>query len=139
MQDKLASTVGFLVAPAVAGTAFALSSPALGGGLSASFSSIAGLSALGYVWALGFTGIFGLPLFLLVRRYWSINLFSSVGGGVMVGLAVAAVLVSGEFFTTRWLSALVEASPFSLVTGALSGAAFWLVRTLCLTKASSEL
>ncbi len=132
VKEPLASTIGFLVAPLVAGVWFALGSPGLGGGINASLSSIAGLSLLGYMYALPLAGMSGLPLFLLVRRFWAITLISSICGGVAVGLVVAALLIPNSTSDLHRLTVLFQALSFPVGAGALSGATFWLVRTLCL-------
>lgn len=125
MNEPLASTIAFLVAPIVAAVACSLGADGLGGGIDAGLMTIAVFSAFFYLFALPIAGMVGLPLFLLVRHYRGISLLTSSVGGAVVGCVAALVLGEGSAPSARFFA-------FMSGTGTLSGATFWLVRYLCM-------
>jgi hypothetical protein len=139
MNEDNASMLGFLAAPLVPGVAFALSSPGLGGGPDAGLGTLAGLSLLGYIFALLFTGLFALPAFLLLRRRGHINLLTSVASGAGVGCLVSvAILLPSTSPFPAWLEAVGGSLPFTSCVGASAGVLFWLVRRSCMAIGSTK-
>jgi hypothetical protein len=72
---------------------------------------------------------FGLPLYLLARRYWRVSLSSSVIGGAVSG-GLVGVFISwwgwGNSFEVTSIWFLKGASLFAIF-GVIAGVVFWLI------------
>jgi hypothetical protein len=132
MTDDRATLAAFLIAPLVPGVALALSSPGLGGGLDADAVTLAGLAAVGYLYALPTIGLLGLPLFFLLRRYQLVSLLSATTSGTL--LTVLVVLAFGSRPNGAMIEWLWKMCVVALV-GATTGFVFWTVRRSCLRGA----
>ena len=129
MTDDRATLTAFLVAPLVPSVGFALSSPGLGGGMNADAVTLAGLSAIGYFYALPTVGLLGLPLFFLFRRYQLVSVLSATTSGTLLTVLVVLALGSrpnGAIVEWLWTMCVVA------FVGASTGFVFWAVRRLCL-------
>lgn len=136
MTDNRASIIAFFVAPILPAIAFAISSPGLGGGLSADIVSLAALSTLGYFFAFFAVGLLGLPVFLILRQFSLDGPAGSAASGTLLGMVVALVLVQRPIYWSR-LEWLLEIKGLVLIGGA-TGLAFWAVRTLVFRAGRSK-
>lgn len=114
----------------------------------ASSNQFAALLLIAFAIVLGFALALGLPLFLLFRQLGWVNIFSSIAGGFLVGVAGEFILTLGQFnrgysssiggvphvingvlTAAGWASYFKTLLLFGFV-GALSGLVFWGVWTL---------
>jgi hypothetical protein len=131
MTESNATVLSFLIAPIVPSIALALSSPGLGGGLSADVETLAGLSVFFYFYAVVAVGLLGLPAFLLFRHHHLHNLWSATGVSSVLTCLVALALGS------RPNGAIVQWAATMAVTalvGAATGSTFWAVRWCCMRE-----
>jgi hypothetical protein len=130
MTDDHATLAAFLIAPIVPAVAFAVTSPGLGGGPGADPVTLAGLSVLGYMYALVAVGLLGLPAFLLLRRYGLDGPVSATVSATLLAMLIALVLEPRPpyFSTMAWLGQMHGVG----LAGAATGFAFWTVRFFCL-------
>jgi hypothetical protein len=130
MTNDHATLAGFLIAPIVPAVAFAVTSPGLGGGFGADPAALAGLSVLGYLYALLAVGLLGLPAFLLLRRYGLDGPVSATTSATLLAMLVALFLGPrpSYFPTVEWLWQMRGVG----LAGAATGIAFWTVRFFCL-------
>jgi hypothetical protein len=136
MTDDSASLAAFLTAPVVPAVSFAFSSPGLGGGFSADFASLAGLSVIGYLCSLIAVGLLGLPTFFVLRKRGRVGFAASTVSGAVFGVIVAFVIVAPYTPTSDWLRDMGSWLQCLAVVGAATGFAFWTVRSLCLSVGS---
>jgi uncharacterized membrane protein YagU involved in acid resistance len=61
------------------------------------------MSLVAYPYALIFACIFGLPLFILARRFHLVRWWSAVGCGLVVGSVVQFVVLPGKFYLDNYL------------------------------------
>jgi len=115
VNKLVAVVVGFLVAPLVPAVALALFSPVSGGDA----EGIIGGAVLFYVFALLFTGLFGVPAFFVLLRFKLVSWWSSAVGGAAIGAIVAVAISSGAMAGT---GLLVYAA-----LGALAAVVFWFI------------
>ena len=109
----------FLVAPLVV----AVGVPVLSLVVSSAAPSALPLTILvTYIYGLFFTVVLALPLFLVLKRFRWVNVFSAIFGGLVVG-AVGATLVFNGNHSLQRLIALGEVSTLS----ACAGFVFWLI------------
>src|SRR5437764_8573589 len=95
VKALVSSALAFLIAPLAPAAGAALTSPGIGGGLSAGIVELSGVMFfVFYPYALMFELVIGLPLFLLARRFGLVRWWSATLGGVVVGL-LALIAFSG--------------------------------------------
>jgi hypothetical protein len=139
MNDRAASTVGFLVAPAVPAIAFAFTSPGLGGGPQAEISTLVVLAGIFYLYALPIAVLLALPLFLAFRHYGFVGVLPSILGGVLIGALVSTVLqLPPASPLEQWLAQVANTFPFMGSIGAAAGLLFWATRRACIGSSTAE-
>jgi hypothetical protein len=140
INERAASTVGFLVVPVVPAIAFAFTSPGLGGGPQAGVGNLAVLAGIFYLYASLATGLLALPLFLALRRLGFVGVLPSTLGGALVGVLVSGVLqLPPASPLEQWLVQVAKTLPYMSSIGATAGFLFWAVRKACIGKSITEL
>jgi hypothetical protein len=122
MRERYATILGLALAPIVPAATGALTSSGLGGGIEGDLVTNLGLTFLFYFYAIIPVFLIGAPVFLLLRRFNFVRWWSAAGVGFLIGLVVVAVLVSGDFSRTTFLSTLLFCC-----SGAFGAVLFWLV------------
>jgi len=128
------SALGFFAAAFPIAVLFAFGSPGLGGGPEADLVTLAGLTVLFYVFSITFTLLFGVPIFLVLRRFNLVRWWSCAVAGVVIGALVAEMILpdaAGADDRIRFLS-------LCAAVGALSGFAFWAIWRRGITAAVHE-
>ena len=87
VPSRVATILGFLVAPWVAAAGVFVSSGRIIG-----YDSAIGLIPLFYLYSLGFAVVLGAPSYYLMRRYGRINGWSTLLAGVLIGVVVATIV-----------------------------------------------
>ena len=119
MKETAFTAIALLVASALPVFAGALLTPITGGPINTDILSVLGLMPLFYCFSLAAGLLFGIPLFLLFRRYHLVRWWSASAAGIVVGSVVALMLRSNA----------VQAGDFLVLVpeGAVSGLVFWAI------------
>ena len=118
MKKQTATIIGFLVAPLVPAVWLACT-PTSSAVLS--ITSVLGWIFVFYQFSLAATLVFGVPLFLLFRRFGLVKWWSTIGAGVAIG-GIAALVMRGGYFVD-------DVSRMSFL-GGVSAMVFWMILIL---------
>jgi hypothetical protein len=116
MKQTYATLLGFALAPLVPAGVFSATSPGLTG---SSGATAIGLVPIFYVFALLFTGVLAVPLYLCLKRWGGVTWRSVLIGGTVIGAAAMTVM-----------QATAEAAVFGAGIGASEALVFWAIRRL---------
>jgi hypothetical protein len=123
IREVVFAALGFVAAALPISVLFAFTSPGLGGGPEADLLTLLGLTAVFYMFSISFTLLFGVPLFLVLRRFKRLRWWSCALSGLAVGVLVAELLLpdaAGADDRIQFLS-------LCGAVGGLSGIAFWAI------------
>lgn len=114
MRKRIATILGFLIAPLFAAIALIIIGAAKSGDHDLLDTSAIFWVAIFYWYTLGATLVIGLPAYLLLKYFNKVTWWSAILGG----------LLSGAVMMLVFNNAL---NPLVIVIGGLSGLVFWLI------------
>lgn len=66
------------------------------------------MSLIAYPYAIVFACVFGLPLFILARRFHLVRWWTAIGSGLLVGSIAHFTVLSGKFYLDNFLIYISE-------------------------------
>ena len=123
IREVAFAALGFFAAALPISVLFAFTSPGLGGGFEADPLTLLGLTALFYIFSIIFTLLFGVPIFLVLRRFNLVRWWSCALAGVAVGALVAEMILPDGAGASDRISFLSLCG----AVGAVSAVGFWAI------------
>jgi len=123
VREATFTVLGLAAAAFPIAVLFALTSPGLGGGIHGDPVTVVALTGLFYIYSAFFTFLFGVPLFLLLRKLKLVRWWSSALAGAAVGIVVAKMIIPAGAAAEDHLEFL----SLCALVGGVSALLFWVI------------